>query len=159
MKPQITCTYLYSDGHAVRVFEKQDRDAGRVQFAEIFERFTLAPAGLSFTGRIIFGRYAGALAEIVRRHATGIRADAASARNGSEATRKAGIVLGDLMIDTAFGRLHLHEFPDLLSGEYTYQPDVIEAFNPDASTWADHRVARVHRLPAPAVAGRKEVAA
>lgn len=150
----LTCTYLFPDGHAVQVFEKHDPDAGLVQFVEVHERFTAAR--LDFTGRIIFGRHNGGLADVVRRLATGIRATAPSVDQGSEATRKAGIYLGTLTVETKGGAIYFHEFPALLSGEYTYQPGATyaEKFNPDMSSWADHRVAKVHRIPVAVAKGQ-----
>ncbi len=147
-KPQLTCTYLFADGHAVQIFEKEDPDAGRVTFAVVTEAFTAATC--SFTGRLIIGRHNEALTEVLRT-ARSIRAQEPSISWGSEATKKAGIPCGYLGITTRHGDLYWHDLPGLISSCYTYQggPAYAEAFNAEDTHWAMHRISRIIRKPKP----------
>lgn len=141
---KLTCTYLFADGHAVQVFEKNDRDAGTVRFCEIHERFT--EAALRFTGRLIFGRYEDGMPSLVKQ-ALRIEAQEASANSGSDKTRAMGIAVGWLALDLKGGRVQFDSMPSILSSSYTYQPgsDYAETFDPNALTWGDCRVAKIHR--------------
>ena len=51
MKQKLHCAYLFADGHAVLVYEKHDRQAGDIRWAEVVEKF--GPE-CRFTGRIVF---------------------------------------------------------------------------------------------------------
>jgi len=143
MKPRLTCVYLYSDGHAIEVFEKQDKDAGTINFVHVHEKWTTAICG--FTGRIVIGRYSGALAAICRR-ADVIRATEPTLDAGSEGTRAKGIAFGTLEVKGKDGSLYFHDMPGTISGPYHYQRDHIDRFNPDCRTWGNYPVAKVHRV-------------
>ena len=147
-KPRITCTYLFSDGHAVQVFEKSDPDAGRLQFVVITERFTTAAC--EFSGRLIFGRYHEAIVQLLRT-ARRIRAQEPSLDAGSENTKKAGIPVGALTVYNQHGDLHWSSMPSLISAPFTYQAGAHydEAFDPHATIWAMHPVSRIIRVPQP----------
>ena len=51
MKKKLHCAYLFGDGHAVLVYEKRDRQAGDIHWAEVIEKF--GPE-CQFEGRIVF---------------------------------------------------------------------------------------------------------
>jgi hypothetical protein len=144
-KPRLTVTYLYADKHAVQIWEKQDPDAGTIEYVEVIERYT--EAYCTFTGRLIFGRWHEAVANLCRR-ASGIRAEAPEVGRGSDATRKHGLAVGTLELHIKEGQIHWHDMPSLISSCYTYQPDQCETFNPDLASWSDRRVARIHRAKA-----------
>lgn len=147
MKARPTCTYLYADGHAVIVYEKQDPDAGLLWFVEIVERWT--EATLSFSGRIVIGRYSEGLAWLCK-GARVIRAKAPSLDSGSEGTRAKGIVFGTLEVVTKGGSLYFHDMPGTISGPYHYQPQYEDVFDPNVTHWGNYPVARVHRVKAKA---------
>lgn len=143
---KLTCSYLYADNHAVLVYEKQDKDAGTINFVEIHEHWT--DAKLSFTGRLIFGQFDQEMMKLAKR-ANSIQAHEASTSRGSENTKKMGIAYGSLefrMSSNYWGNaLHFHELPGLISGSYTYQPKVEEKC-PAATEmfWGNYRVAKFH---------------
>ncbi len=136
MKAKQTCGYLYSDGHAVIIFEQDIKLGSKrttAEYAVIYEKFT--DAHLSFSGRICFSRYGSkAMLDLCKR-ATHIRSSANSVENGSDASRKLGVEVGNLSFDFPDGS-YLH-FTDtsILSAQYKYQPEVKEAFNPDCTQW------------------------
>lgn len=155
MKPQVYCTYLYADGHAVIIYEKTDPDAGKVQFAEVHE---LYGPDCYFTGRVILYRADG-LTTLVR-NAYSVRATVASLKHGSQRTKELGIAVGYLEVCMSkdwHNSVTFYDLPGTLGGPYSYQPDTIETFDPDLSLWGHVRVARIHRVKAPAPA--QEVAA
>jgi len=147
----LTCTYLFADGHAVQVYEKQDRDAGPIEFVEITEKFTKASCG--FTGRLILLRGAAAMADLCR-EAKQIIAQEAGFEHGSENSRRAGIAVGTLTLLMKSGPLYFHDFPNFISGPYHYQPGVKnnELFDPAMTYWGDRRVAKIIRQKVPAAA-------
>jgi hypothetical protein len=140
---KLTCAYLYADGHAVLVYEKNDKDAGDIRFVEIHEKYT--DARLSFEGRIIFSRGEMAMLKLARKAAR-IEAKAPSVKNGSEKTQRLGIALGYLTIDFGGGyddSLYCYSMPDLISGQWTYQPEVIETCpNSSELFWGNYRVSK-----------------
>jgi hypothetical protein len=148
------CVYLYSDGHAVVVFEKNDRELGRVQYVEIVQQWT--KASCNFTGRIVLGRmHSEGLADWMR-EADIITIKAPTFDAGSEATRDRGIPVGSL--DLHFpkrGSLYWTVMPSIISAPYTYQPDNVETFDPTLTEWSGMHVARVQlaRVPAPESVG------
>lgn len=143
MQKRLEHTYLYADGHAVQVFSKTDKDAGEIRFVEITEKFTAACC--SFEGRLVFSRYDDAIAQLCRR-AKIIRAHAADVRHGSENTKRLGIRIGTLEIIAKEGSFRWREMPDCISGAYTYQPEHADAFDPDACSWGNYRVGKIHRI-------------
>ena len=144
-KPTLTCTYLFDDGHAVQIFEKEDADAGRITYAVVIERFTEAEC--NFSGRIIFGRYREGMTALIRT-ARQIRATEPNSNWGSDATKKAGIAVGSLTVTTAQGDLYWYDMPGLISGCYTFQggPAYAEKFDPNILHWAMHRVSKIIRV-------------
>ena len=146
MKQKLHCAYLFADGHAVLVYEKHDRQAGDIRWAEVVEKF--GPE-CRFTGRIVFHWGSNGLLNLCRK-AVAVRAKAASLDAGSERTRGLGIPVGTLEVQLGKDRLdniHFHDLDGVLSAPYSYQPEQDETFDPEASRWADYRVAKVHRLP------------
>lgn len=132
--------YLYADGHAVISRYEKTKRAGSVEFVEIYEKY--GPK-CQFDGRIVFYSRSG-LGQHVKK-AKEILATIPSLENGSDATRKAGIMVGSIFL--GFGPaegFRIYDFPGLLSASYTYQPDVIEAYSPHLERWGDARVHRIH---------------
>lgn len=133
--------YLYADGHAVVIRTEKTKRAGTVEYAEVYENW--GPR-CDFQGRIIFYNRSG-LGKHSRK-AKNISAREASTENGSDATRKAGIAVGSIFLGFGPGEgFYIYDFPNLLSACYTYQPDVIETFNPDIRVWGTQQVMRVFR--------------
>ena len=143
MTKRQTVTYLFADGHAVQLFEKQDKDCGSICFAEVFEKFT--DATLAFEGRIVIGRYSGGLAHLLK-SAESIRAAEPKIDAGSQGTREKGIPFGTLEVGTKHGSLYFHDMPGTISGPYHYQPENGETFDAGIARWSDYPVARVHRV-------------
>ena len=147
MKKTRNCLYLYADGHAVECFEKEDNDAGTVEFVEITEQYA-KPGACCFKGRLIFSRYGGQLLAEIIRQVDYIHAQAPAVENGSENTRAAGIAVGGISLESKKGSLHIATFPGMIGGPFVYQPDCGENFSDVAEKriWAGQRVARVHRV-------------
>lgn len=147
MKTQktIRCSYLYADGHAVIIWEKQDPDAGKIEYAEVHEKWT--EAKLYFKGRLIFGQFEQEMLKLAKR-ATSIQCSEASTEHGSENTRKLHIPVGHLCFHMGSGysdSLTFHELPGLLSGAYTYQHDNRDTCPaPDARTWGLVNIGKFH---------------
>jgi prepilin-type processing-associated H-X9-DG protein len=144
MKKHLTCTYLFADGHAVELYEKTDKDCGRVQFAEITQRWTKARC--NFTGRLIFGRFRTGIAHLAKT-AYSIQATTPSITHGSDNTRKLGIPVGYLEIAVKPGcSVSFYDMPSCISGEYTYQAgdNYGETFDPSLTSWSGIPVARIH---------------
>jgi hypothetical protein len=143
MKKKLSCAYLYADGHSVMVYEKNDRDVGRVQFVEIHERWT--DGACSFKGRLIFGRYDSAMMDLCKK-AISIQAHEPSVDGGSDNTKRLGIAYGYLTIYISNDKaLHFCEMPNLISGSYTYQPNTAESCpSPSESHWGNYRIAKFH---------------
>lgn len=144
-----TLTYLYADGHAVCLFEKNDKQAGLIEWAEVWEKWT--EADCRFEGRIIIGRYSEGLAALCK-SAKAIRAKAPTVDAGSEGTRAKGILFGTLEVQTKAGSLYFHDMPGTISGPYTYQPDAVENFDAGLARWGNVRVGAIHRVKAGAPA-------
>jgi len=144
MKASIYCAYLYADGHAVVIYEKQDSDAGSIKYVEVYEK--LGPE-CNFKGRLVVHR--GGLFNLLRR-AKIVRAVTPSLSHGSQNTQEKGIEVGYLeltMSNDWTDTIAFYEMPGLISGPHTYQPTgADEAFDPDASIWGQYRIARVHRV-------------
>jgi len=148
MKKRMTCAYLYEDGHAVILYEKHDRDAGTVEFAEVHEKY--CDARLDFKGRIVFGRYGAAGFLRLARMAKVITAKEPSTDRGSQNTQRLGIPVGSLEFDFEGNHgcdcAHFNTMPTILGDGYTYQPDINDKFDDNLSSWGITRVARVHRV-------------
>jgi hypothetical protein len=147
MRKKLHCAYLFADGHAVLVYEKHDRQAGDIRWAEVIEKF--GPE-CRFEGRIVFHWGSNGLLELCRK-AVAVRAKAPTLDAGSERTRELGIPVGTLEIqlgDDHLDRVYFHDFDGVLSAPYKYQPEIVETFDPQISRWCDYRVAKVHRVPA-----------
>ena len=129
MKKKLHCAYLFADGHAVLVYEKHDRKAGDIRWAEVVEKF--GPE-CRFTGRIMFDRANQRLLNLCRR-AVGIRA--------APATLELQVRQRQLK------NVWVHGLSSVLGVPYTYQPEADEQFDPEISRWANYRVTKVHRLP------------
>jgi hypothetical protein len=146
MEKKLNCPYLFEDGHAVMIFEKHDRQAGEIRWAEVIEKF--GPE-CSFEGRIVFHWGSNGLLNLCRK-AVAVRAKAPSLDAGSERTREQGFPVGTLEIqlsDDHLDRVYLYDLEGVLGAPYTHQPEKGEKFDPQASHWADYRVARIHRQP------------
>ena len=145
IQKRLRTVYLYPDGHAVAMWEKRDRDAGTIEWAEIHERW--GPAVGIQTGRLILN---GQLALLVR-GARAVNARPASIDAGSESTRAAGLALDTLeVLPQGAGidwPVHFHNVPSMLSGPWTFQPDAgAETFDDvrEKATWGLSNVGRVH---------------
>ena len=143
----LRCAYLYADGHTVEIWEKADKDAGRVEWIEIREAY----AKPTFeTGRVILSNPNWSpLYDLIKDKR--VDATVPVLRGGSENTEKQGFQVGGLTLNFPNGkRLHFRDMPGLISGEYTYQPDVSETFEEvkdhEGRRWGlDSTIKKVHR--------------
>lgn len=138
--------YLYADGHAVLVHEKSDKQAGKVQWVEIYEKF--GPRCYFPSGRIIFSgfySFSAGLANLVHR-AESVEAKAASVESGSLNTQSKGIPVGHCTIKGKDYSVSLMDLPGLISGEYIYQPETSEKWEDvkDKYSWSYHHIAKKH---------------
>lgn len=140
---RLQCAYLYADGHAILIYEKQDRDAGRIEFAEVHERFT--DAKILFQGRLVFNRFHAEGLLRLAKLADEICATRAKIESGSDRTKELGIAVGSLRFHIG-GDVSFHSMPDILSDGWTYQPDMLEHFDEGLSRWGHSPVARIHRV-------------
>lgn len=148
-KARSTCSYLYADGHAVVLYEqtvKLGNSKTEVEYAVIHEKWT--EAHLGFKGRLCFSRYDGlAMLNLCKRAST-ITAHEPTTEHGSENTRKLGLSVGSLSLNFPDGSyLHWTTIPGLISAQHTYQPEHVDAFDGDRSTWGMCKVAEIKRAP------------
>lgn len=133
LKPrdQLCAVYLYADGHALASFERYVRDVDkRVSYYKQIDTLGIA---CRFEGRIVFSRYDGAawLRAMIAAGCTSIIAYAPHIDRGTEFTKKAGVAVGYISAQTPFGEITEYDFPRFMSGNHTYQPDTVEAFDPE----------------------------
>lgn len=141
-RKRIQTVYLYADDHAVALWEKNDPQAGKVEWAEIHERW--GPQVLFCAGRLVLKPE---MAQLLK-SCVGVSAAPARIEAGSPNTRERGIALDTLSLRVR-GAEHpviLHGIPEWLSGPWRYQGDVDETFDQvkDAPFWSTVRVAKVH---------------
>lgn len=160
-KKKIRSSYLYADGHAVIIYEKEDKDAGTVEFVEVHEKWTNARLG--FKGRLTFGQFEQEMLHLAKR-AYAIEAKEPRTDYGSENTKRMGIAVGYLTYEMRPGgygsSLHWTTMPGVISAGFTYQPEVQE----DCPTvedrkWGAYPIGKFHRQPIQAVAKESGVAA
>lgn len=148
------CLYLYADGHAVACYEKYDREAGRVEYVEIYERIVAERSFLGFKGRIVF--HDGEAFLPLLKGARHVTAQAPTVDRGSDATKRRGIAVGGVSILPAKGgELRWHLIPDVLSSGITYdeaQEGYGAAFDPGATRWSERNVGKIHRSAPPVAA-------
>ena len=145
MRKKLHCAYLFGDGHAVLVYEKHDRQAGDIRWAEVVEKF--GPE-CRFTGRIVFHWGSNGLLNLCR-NAVAVLATAPTLDAGSERTRELGIPVGTLEIQLGndhVDKVYFHDLPGVIGASYTYQPEQEEKFDPGISRWVDYRVAKIQRV-------------
>lgn len=134
--------YLHADGHAILVHEKYDPKAGRIRWVEIIKN--LGPK-CSFKGRLVFHRNwrnDGGLFNLIRKAYQVIMHE----QNGSEKSRLAGIRVQTLEINAKEFSFTVDSLPDLLGGEYSYQPENTDTFEmlADKYSWAGHNITARH---------------
>jgi hypothetical protein len=143
-----TCAYLYADGHAVIIYEQTVKLGGTttdIEYAVIHEEY--CHAHLGFKGRLCFGRCTAIAMLDLAKRATAIRASVPTTENGSENTKRMGIAIGSLSFEFSNGgHLYFNSMPDIISGQFTYQPETDEAFDPEAMFWGNVKVAEVKRV-------------
>ncbi len=146
-KPEVYCSYLFADGHAVVVYQKRDPDAGEIKFAEVFER--LGP-DCHFKGRIVLHNPRGLLNLI--RKSNNVRAVEPHIKHGSDRSKEMGVEVGYLEVCLSKDwqdSVCFYTMPGVLSASFTIQPGNEETFDPDASSWSGYRIARIHRVKQP----------
>ncbi len=133
-------TYLFADGHAIACFERYIRDTG----ATIHYVKQISSLGVScrFKGRIVFCTYGGTswLRAALAAGCESISATVPSLEHGSPNTKTKGIAVGYVQAETEFGDITDYDFPGLISGNHTYQPDVDEAFRDDLEKYSSENV-------------------
>jgi hypothetical protein len=148
---RLTCAYLYADGHAVAAFERRVRDLGKtLTYYKVIDNLGVS---CGFQGRIVVHQWGG-MAWFRSMLAAGmhtIRGREASLDNGSPNSQAKGIPVGYVVAETPFGEVTSYEIKGVLGADLAYQPDVVEAFNPDAETFGSDAVVEI-LISAPAVA-------
>lgn len=143
--------YLYSDGHAVILHEEDHPKAGRVEWAEVFEK--LGP-DCRFTGRLVFHNVNWYQTFQFAAQSAVVEASGPSLDQGSENTKRHGYAVGNLSMrpeKSGRGALHWIMIPDLISSDVTIQGkghDETFASNTDNGFWGLVRIAKIHRAPA-----------
>lgn len=120
-----TVGYLYEDGHLVLVHEKNDHDAGRVNWVTIYQDVGVKAY---FKGRLVID--SGALPFAL--HATRIEANEPDEKHGSDNTRARGILVQSISLYngvSGYRGFHISQFPGLILGAFTYQPEIKETFD------------------------------
>jgi len=130
---RLTAVYLYADGHATAAFERRLRDLSQaVRYHKQIDRLGLA---CHFRGRVIF--HEGGipiLRAMLAAGATGVAVETPSLGGGTPITRERGIAVGYLSISSPFGYAYLYHLPELMSGDYVYQPETHATFDPDLAS-------------------------
>jgi hypothetical protein len=136
---RLTCVYLYGDGHASAAFERRERDVD--QTIRYYKQIDSLGIRCRFKGRIIFSQYGGAtwLRCLLAAGVTEIHASEPSIEHGTEITKAKGIAVGCLTADTPFGVAYLYNLPALMGGEFSYQADVGETFDPTLENYGSNR--------------------
>jgi len=142
-KGHLRTVYLYADGHAVLIYEKPDKDAGTVEWAELVQKF--GPR-CDFEGRIIFG---SALAKLIKGMFR-VYARPASVDHGSENSKRLKIVTQPLSLypeNNMYG-IYLTAFPEIINSDWTYQPETAETWDDvrEKGYWSDYRIGKVHAV-------------
>ena len=142
------CAYIYEDGHAVVIHQQRHDKAGDVEWAVVYEKLDIH---CQFTGRIVFHhlRYDRLFQEAA--NAYSLRASTPSVESGSENTKRMGIRVGNLTVESKDGKsLYWTLMPDLISNGITYQPECKESFSDLEGKYffGSTRIAEMHRLPA-----------
>src|SRR6266404_5719870 len=146
---QLNHAYLYADGHAVLVYEKQDPDAGPIHFCEIYQKWT--PAVCHFQGRLTFSRHEARGFLRLARQAKEIRATVPSRDQGSQNSQKLELAVGRLEFDfgkhwTAGDCVNFISIPGLAATGFCYQPEQAEAFELAEGFWGHLRIARTFKV-------------
>lgn len=143
---QLRGVYLHADGHAVAAFERRLKDVD--QTVTYYQQIDSLGVACCFQGRIVFSQYSGTawLRAMLAAGCHTIRARAPGVDHGSEATKARGISVGYVTAETRHGEVSDYDFPGLFSGAHTYQPDVVEAFDPGLETYSGKSVAQTLRL-------------
>lgn len=144
MSAKVECAYLYADGHAVLLYEKSVRlgaNVTRLEYAVIHEKWT--DAHLSFKGRLVFSRGGAAALLALCKQASAIRAVEKSVEHGSQNSKAMGVAVGSLSFDMkSGGHLYFYDL-SILSGQFTYQPEIVEVFDASARKWSGHPVSEI----------------
>lgn len=143
-KPELTAIRLYSDGHAILSYQKEDPDAGPVNYVEAIERLVDT---CRFTGMIKFDDQYYPLLKL----AIAVRATDPSLASTSEALKQLGVVTGSVRIilkehltRREYSGITFHTFPDHLATGITQHPDINESWDEikDTRWWHNDRIAR-----------------
>lgn len=135
--------YLYAAGKLVIVHEITHPKLGRSRYVTLHD----VPKQTGFSGRIILhSRGAVRLAVFAfARTNMAVTASVASRENGSENTKTKDIAVGHVSFYLGprySDAVTFYEMPGLLSGNFTYQPDVAWAEpEPFLGRWSDYPIA------------------
>ena len=139
-----TCkvAYLYNDGHLVLIHEKNDKDAGRVEYATIYENVGIK---CSFEGRLIIDD--GVLPFVLE--AVNIQVLPASVDQGSQLTKDKNIRVETIILKSKYTNNDwiINLFPDFISGDIKYQGDVSEKFTDieNSYSWGMAPIKKIYR--------------
>jgi hypothetical protein len=130
--------YLYGDGHAVIAHERKDRMAGRIHWVTAHEK--AGPDVRLASGRLIVVKEA--IPMILSAKSVGAAHGA-----GSNATSQRSLRIVDLEIDHGAGPVYFHLFPELVSGDISWQAEAAcERFDSvvEGREWGTLPVGRVY---------------
>jgi hypothetical protein len=138
-----TCrvAYLHTDGHLVLIHEKKDKDAGKIEYATIYENVEIQ---CSFEGRLIIE--SGALPFVLE--SIHIRVLPADLKQGSDLTREKGIRVETLLLKNKYTSHEwiINFFPDFISSDIKYQKDMPGKFEDvnNAYYWSNAPVKKIY---------------
>ena len=139
-----TCkvAYLYDDGHMVLIHEKHDKDAGRVEYATIYENVGIQCA---FQGRLIIDN--GALPFVLE--AANIQVLPSSIDQGSQLTKDKNIRVETIILKSKYANNDwiINLFPDFISGDIKYQGGISEKFADieNSYSWGTAPIKKIYR--------------
>jgi len=117
---KLNCAYLYEDGQVLCIFERTVKDIGkRTEYAKLATKRSVRP---NFRGRIVFHQPALLLAISLMKDAA-ITINVPSVERGSDNSKKRGLAVNDLIVNSADGYFSIVMIPDVLSSGITYQPE------------------------------------
>lgn len=154
----VSSAYLYADGHMILCHEEKHAKAGTVRYVTMHESAGVKaafpvvnrnnPAECEHgSGRLIIYHRSGLAMLLKAEHA---RPTVASVEYGSENTRNKQIAVSTLALDFGAGEAFITLMPDLISGEFQYQPETGETWAEalaaaERGTWSIDRVAGVYK--------------
>lgn len=136
----LDCAYLFEDGHLVKVFEETYKGV-RVKTVEVIEKF----CDRGPKGRLVF--HSSGLGYLpCFKGAERVEAETPDIKHGSDRTRELGLRLAHVIWHRKDGTWGMSiMLPDVLSGEFSYQPENKETFEEclKMRNWSDYPIYKI----------------